>query len=176
MISSEKKIFSSTPLSKFSTDDGLIGWRKRERQTQRNKQELRETEAEIEGRLCCMCVSVCAPTPPRNDLWQGSKFDFPLRVNVTGLENSWHSFCHCTPSAYHHPTLPNGNDTCLLESYMSASEVCVCRCTRAVALLACICLTLSTVVILSVSVVGSKGLANRFWFARLPWPPPPKLR
>lgn len=30
------------------------------------------------------------------------------------------------------------------------------------------CLTLSTVVILSVSVVGSKGLANSFSFARLP--------
>lgn len=47
--------------------DGLIGWRKRERQTQRNKEELSETQAEIEEYFC-MCVSVCALTPLRNDL------------------------------------------------------------------------------------------------------------
>lgn len=99
----------------------LTGWlaeEKRQRQTERNKQELRGTQTEIEGFF--VCVSVCALTPLRNDLWQGSKFDFPLCVNVTGLENSWHSFRHCTPSAYHHPTLPNGNDTCPLEQHTRA--------------------------------------------------------
>lgn len=69
MISSEeKKIFSSTPLSKFSTDDGLIGWRKRERPTPRNKQGQREREAEIKGSAFDVRECVCALTPLRNDL------------------------------------------------------------------------------------------------------------
>lgn len=42
-------------------DDGLIGWRKGERQTQKNKQELRDTEAEIEGFLY-VCEYVCTHT------------------------------------------------------------------------------------------------------------------
>ena len=61
------KIFSSAP-SKFSTDDGLIGWgKKRERQMERNKQGWRE--AEIEEVLCVfVCVRACVLTPLRNDL------------------------------------------------------------------------------------------------------------
>lgn len=81
----------------------------------KTKREMTEMLAEADWLFVRVCVCVCALTPLRNDLWQGSKFDFSLRVNVTGLENSWHSFRHCTRSPYHRPTLPNGNDTCLLE-------------------------------------------------------------
>lgn len=60
MISSEKKIFYSS--SKFYMADVLIGWRKRERQTQRNKEELRETQAEIEEYFLYVCECVCPHT------------------------------------------------------------------------------------------------------------------
>lgn len=112
MISPEKN--SSTLCISFIWLTGWLAEEERERQTKRKKQELRGAQTEMEG-FFGMHECVCALTPLRNDLWQGSKFDFLLRVNVTGLENSWHSFRHCTPSAYHHPTLPNGNDTCPLE-------------------------------------------------------------
>lgn len=103
----------------------LTGWLAEEKEKDRQR-----TKRNDRNRGFCVCVCARALTPLRNDLWQESKFDFFLHVNVTGPENSWHSFRHCTPSAYHHPTLPNGNDTQPIEWHMGASKVCarVCVC------------------------------------------------
>lgn len=161
MISSEnnnnKKSISSTPLSNFSLDDCLIGPGIKERQKQRNKQAAREGKVETER--------------AHLHLWEMTYDRDPslisLRVNVKGLENSWHSFRHCTPSAYHHQTLHNGNDT---EYHMRSLKECLCI--SVVLLRACTYVSGFKHCCNPVSVVGSTGLSNRFLILAvyLPWP------